>query len=111
MPAYVVFGMAVFSTAQRRDRVASQAQNLATTNGFTPSSRVPGYPPGVTPFTYVAEETGEGMAAGDSYPAVRICYEHTDQAVVAEAELLIQDEMNRQGWLYGQVGTWTDVSG
>lgn len=111
MAKYIVYGMAVFTNAQRRNRVVTQAQTLATNGGFAPSSRVPDYPPGTTSFNYTATETGDGMTKGNTYPAARICYEHTDQQAVADAELLIQDEMNSQGWLYGQVGTWTDVSG
>lgn len=111
MAKYVVYGMAVFTTAQRRNRVATTATNAATTNGFTPTSRVPGYPPGVVSGTYKATETGDGMTAGNTYPSLTLAYEHTNQELVAQAELAIQDEMNSQGWLYGQVGTWTDVSG
>lgn len=110
MPAYVVYGWAVFSTTQRRNRVVTRATQVATDNGFTPSSRVKGYPPGVTSINYTATATGDGMTAGNTYPAAQICYEHSNQELVAQAELLIQGEMETQGWLYGNFGTWADFS-
>lgn len=105
--------MAVFSTAARRNRVATRASALAADNGFVPSGRVAGYPPGVTSFSYTAPPGSDepGVVGGSSYPAVQVSYEHTDQQLIAQAELLIQEEINTQGWLTGTFGTWTDVSG
>lgn len=105
MAVYVVFASVGFTTATRRNRVATRAQEQATANGFTPSSRVPGYPPGTVTFNDTT------TTPGTTYPSVSICYEHTDQALIAQAEQVIQDEINAQGVVTGNYGTGTDVSG
>jgi hypothetical protein len=104
MPAYVVFASVGFTTVTRRNRVATKAQEQAAANGFTPSTRVPNLPAGTVSFN------DSTTVEGTTYPSVSICYEHTDQELVAQAEHVIQAEIAAQGVVTGWYGTWTDFS-
>ena len=104
MPMYVVFASVGFTTVTRRNRVATKAQEQAAANGFAPSSRVPNMRPGTVSFNDTT------TLPGTTYPSVSICYEHTDQELVAQAEHVIQAEITGQGVVTGWYGTWTDFS-
>ena len=110
---HVVYGWSVYTTTQRRDRVANRARTAATNNGFLPSLRIPGYEPGgVITYNWTAPTPSPdvNVFAGQTYPAVRLCYETNDKALADAADAEIQSEMESQGWIQGSHGVWTDNS-
>lgn len=111
MPVYVVYGDPVFNTVEQRDAVAARIPEIADAAGLLLTGRVSSLPPGVTLYSHTEPVWPDEPGSGGTYPGVQIAYEGTDQEVVAQAQLQMQDVI----WApeeprAGSFGTWTDMS-
>jgi hypothetical protein len=126
----VIWGRALFSTANRRNQVVNRWNTAATGNNFQGTSVIPNHGPGIVTYNhlYIADTNDPwipatskdqeptlnpnpgknvepGMVDGQSYPAFHMAFSHADYAMVEQAAIAVADEMNRQGWLLGWFGT------
>lgn len=126
----VIWGLGLFTTANRRNQVVNRWNNAATVGGFTPTSVVPNFGPGMVTYNhlYVADPgnpwtpapskdqepifnpnppkvASEGLVDGQTYAAFHMAFEHVNYATIEQAAAAVEDEMRRQGWLFGSFGT------
>lgn len=126
----VIWGMGLFSTANRRNQVVNRWNNAATSGGFTATPIILGFGPGMVTYNhlYTADAADpwipapskdqeptknpnpgkivqEGMVDGQTYPAFHMAFEHADYAMIEQAAAAVEDEMRKQGWLFGSFNT------
>lgn len=104
---YVIYGQGQFSNTNRRNIVARKMSDDAAAAGLVPSSALPDrYGPGTVSFSYTAVELdAPDLVPGTVYPAFHGAWEHPDPDVIAAAQASVMAEMQRGGWLHGELGT------
>lgn len=107
----VIYGQAMFTAANRRDQVVRRWERAAASGGFTPSTLVAGFGPGIVSFNYVVPADDEQQTPGATLPAFNMAYQTEDAALAAQAQRAVEDELEAQGWVAGGFGTFNPGTG
>lgn len=111
-----MYGDVMFTAANRRDAFSRRVSQSVARAAVTPSSLMiaSGYQPGTTEYTYTHPadaDPGGDMTPGQSYPAVRLCFETTDYNLAQTAESEMAGVLAQGSVVGGSFGTFNAGSG